>query len=219
MTSDQQHSPADNVKRFDDAAASWEDEPQRVALARRVAETIRQAIPLAPTLRVLEYGCGTGLLSRALSPSVKKILAVDTSPRMLEVLCRKAAEEGIDNIETLVHDLTRQPMAAKDFDLIMSSMTLHHISDIEALLPRFLATLKPGGYLAVADLLTEDGSFHEDSSGVAHHGIDPEAIRAILAKNGGRDIVAQEIHVIEKPRGKEAPPRRYPVFLAWCRKA
>ncbi len=209
---------SDNVKRFDDAAAEWEEKPQRVALARKVAEAIQQAIPLASTMQVLEYGCGTGMVSRALSPYVAKIIAVDTSPQMLEVLRQKAREETIDNIETLAHDLTKQPLLDKNFDLVMSSMTLHHIPDIDTLLQRLFTTLKPGGFLAVADLLTEDGSFHEDNRGVAHHGVDPKAVRAILAKNGGLDIGVHEIHLIEKPQ-KNGTKRGYPVFLAWCRKA
>jgi len=217
MTSDAEPLPADNVKRFDDAAADWEEKPQRVALARKVAEAIAQAIPLARAMRVLEYGCGTGLVSRALSPHVATILALDTSPRMLEVLRQKAREEKINNITALAHDLTRKTLPDGGFDLVMCSMTLHHIPDVEALLLRFFAALKPGGYLAVADLITEDGSFHEDNSGVAHHGIDPETVRAILAKNGGQNIAVQEIHRIEKPRGN-GTLRGYPVFLAWCRK-
>lgn len=209
---------SDNVKRFDDAAAEWEEKPQRVALAHKVAEAIKQAIPLVRTMQVLEYGCGTGMVARGLSPYVATIMAVDTSPQMLEVLRQKAGEEGIGNIETLAHDLTKQPLPDQNFDLVMSSMTLHHIADIEPLLQRFLATLKPGGYLAVADLVTEDGSFHEDNCGVAHHGVDPEAVQAILAKNGGQDIGVHEIHTIEKSQ-KNGTKRGYPVFLAWCRKA
>ena len=208
---------SENVKRFDAAAADWEEKPQRVALARKVAEAIKQAVPLASTMRVLEYGCGTGLISRALGPDVATILAVDTSPRMLEVLRKKAWEEGIGNIKTLAHDLSQKPLPDNDFDVVLSSMTLHHIPDVEALLDQFFAALKPGGSLAVADLATEDSSFHEDSSGVAHYGIDPDTIRAILAKNGGLDIVVREIHTIEKPQANGAL-RGYPVFLAWCRK-
>ena len=208
---------SDTVKRFDDAAADWEEKPQRVALARKVAEAIQQAIPLARTMQVLEYGCGTGMVSRAISPHVSKILAVDTSPRMLEVLRKKAEEENIGNIAILAHDLTLHPLPDKDFDLVMSSMTLHHIPNVESLLQQFFAVLKPGGFLAVADLVTEDGSFHDDNTGVAHHGINPETVRAILAKNQGQDIGVQEIHIMEKPRGNGAI-QKYPIFLAWCRK-
>jgi tRNA (cmo5U34)-methyltransferase len=219
MKSDPEQIPAENVKRFDDAAADWENNPQRVALACRVAEAIQQTIPLSGTMEVLEYGCGTGMVSRALSPHVAKIIAVDTSPQMLEVLHRKATEEKIGNIEPLVFDLTRKPLPNRHVDLVMSSMTLHHIPDFEALLQRFFAILKPGGYLAVADLVSEDGSFHEDNSGVAHHGINPKTVRTILQKNGGRNIGVQEIHAIEKPRESGTRRQMYPVFLAWCQKA
>ncbi|MBA3003901.1 MAG: class I SAM-dependent methyltransferase [Desulfurivibrio sp.] len=219
MTSDPEHIQADNVKRFDDAAADWEEKPQRVALARRVAEAIQQAIPLSGTMRVLEYGCGTGMVSRTLSPHVAYITAVDTSPQMLEVLGQKAREEKIANIEPLVHDLTSKPLPVNNFDLVMSSMTLHHIPDFKELLLQFFAALKPGGYLAVADLITEDGSFHEDNSGVAHYGINPEGIRSILTENGGLDITVQEIHTIEKQQEGDTTRRSYPIFLAWCRKA
>jgi ubiquinone/menaquinone biosynthesis C-methylase UbiE len=218
MPPDPKNPHTDNIKRFDDAAAQWEEKPQRVLLARKVAEAIRHAIPLTETMRILEYGCGTGMLSRSLSPQVKNILAVDTSPQMLEVLRQKAGAEKITNIETLSHDLSATPLPDNRFDLVMSSMTLHHIPDTETVLHRLFATLKPGGFLAVADLVTEDGSFHEDNTGVAHHGINPEAIRAILAKNGGRDISVQEIHAIEKPQGPGGKHRAYPIFLAWCKK-
>lgn len=219
MPLDPKQLPADNVKRFDDAAADWEEKPQRVALARRVAEAIEQVIPLACSMRVLEYGCGTGLISRALSPRVAKIIAVDTSPRMLEVLRQKAREEKIYNLETLVHDLTVNSLPEQGFDLVMSSMTLHHIPDFAALVHRFFAILKPGGYLALADLVTEDGSFHDDQRGVAHHGINPQAVLAILQENGGLDFGVREIHTIVKNQENKGQPRRYPVFLAWCRKA
>lgn len=219
MPLDPKQLPADNVKRFDDAAADWDEKPQRVALARRVAEAIEQVIPLTGSMRVLEYGCGTGLVSRALSPRVAKIIAVDTSPRMLEVLRQKAREEKIYNLETLVHDLTVNPLPEQDFDLVISSMTLHHIPDFAALVHRFFALLKPGGYLALADLVTEDGSFHEDQRGVAHHGINPQALLAILQENGGLDCGVQEIHTIVKNQENNDQPRRYPVFLVWCRKA
>ena len=139
------------------------------------------------------------------------------APLTLVSLAALVPKELEARIELLDEGIQRPDYEGKNFDLVLSSMTLHHISDVEALLHQFFATLKPGGYLAVTDLVMEDGSFHEDNSGVAHHGINPETVRAILAKNGGQDIGVQEIHTIEKPQGNGAK-RGYPVFLAWCRK-
>jgi 2-polyprenyl-3-methyl-5-hydroxy-6-metoxy-1,4-benzoquinol methylase len=53
------------TERFDQVAGSWDEDPGRVALARAVAEQIRQQVPLMPQMDVLDFGCGTGLLTLA----------------------------------------------------------------------------------------------------------------------------------------------------------
>ena len=50
---------------------------------------------------------------------------------------------------------------AGKFDLIFTQMVLHHVSDIETIINRLSQLLNPGGYLAVADLYEEDGSFYD----------------------------------------------------------
>ena len=58
------------------------------------------------------------------------------------------------------------------FDLIYTLMVLHHVGDVETIIRKFRGLLNPGGYLAIADLYSEDGSFHgEGFSG--HMGFDP----------------------------------------------
>ena len=57
-------------------------------------------------------------------------------------------------------------------DLIVSAMTLHHIAEISTLLCSLSRWLRSGGYLALADLDTEDGSFHQDLTDVHHFGLD-----------------------------------------------
>lgn len=204
--------PKSPANRFDQAAAAWDDKPQRVILARRVAEAIQSTLPLHNGMTALEYGCGTGLVCRALSPLLGQVTALDTSSNMLEQLQNRLDEEGIANISPLLHDLTEAPLADGPFDLIMSSMVLHHIADLPSLTARLLALLRPGGWLAIADLAPEDGSFHDDNTGVVHHGIDPDQLVRIFAAHGGVRAHSKEIHAMEKNG------RRYPIFLAWCEK-
>ncbi|MFW5841541.1 MAG: class I SAM-dependent methyltransferase, partial [Planctomycetota bacterium] len=71
--------------------------------------------------------------------------------------------------------------------------------------------LSPGGWLAVADLVAEDGSFHADQV-VPHHGFDPELLVGLLAEAGMKNVSARIVHEIVKPGG-EGLPRAYPVFL------
>jgi len=56
------------------------------------------------------------------------------------------------------------------FDLIFSAMALHHVQNTDALLDRFASLTAPGGWIALADLDTEDGTFHSGDSGPVHPG-------------------------------------------------
>jgi trans-aconitate methyltransferase len=94
------------------------------------------------------------------------------------------------------------------YDLIVSSMTLHHIADVPALFRRFVKHLHPGGQVALADLDEEDGTFHEDATGVHHHGFSREHIHGWLADAGFRQIRVETATVTAKEN------KDYPVFLA-----
>lgn len=83
---------------FDQAAASWDQEPRRVQLAQDVAQTV----PLSPDMHVLDFGCGTGLLSLLLLPRVGRLTGADTSMGMLEALKAKVAAQGLANLDTIL---------------------------------------------------------------------------------------------------------------------
>ena len=207
----------DNRSRFDEIAAQWDDSPMRAGIAAAVADAIAAAIPLDPHWRALEYGCGTGLVGARLAPRLGHLLATDLSPGMLAVLREKAAAAGLDRITTRVLDLTTMAPPEDRFDLIFSSMTLHHISDVRALVRTFDVMLVSGGWVALADLDAEDGSFHgPEVPGVAHHGFDRAQMERWLHEAGFTAVTFRTAHTVEKNRDGEA--RRYPVFLATARR-
>lgn len=214
MTSSAQN---ENLSRFDAIAAQWDDSPMRTEMARTVADAIAAAVPLQPQWRALEYGCGTGLVGLRLLPRLGHLLATDLSPGMLAVLSEKAHAAGVDKITTQVLDLTTNPPPAERFDLIFSSMALHHIPDVAALVRTFHSMLAPGGWVALADLDAEDGSFHSpDVPGVAHHGFDRKTVEGWLRTAGFTGIGIRTAHTIERER--EGEQRRYPIFLATGRR-
>ncbi|MDH5525599.1 MAG: class I SAM-dependent methyltransferase [Desulfobulbaceae bacterium] len=198
---------------FDHQAATWEDNPQRVTLARCVAQAISRAIPITPKMEAMEYGCGTGLVSRNLAPFVKQITAIDSSGAMLAILEQKAEEEKLANLKTVKMDFAQPQTLSQQFDLLFCSMTLHHIPDLDHLLTRFWSLLQPGGFLALADLEPEDGTFHEDNLGVARYGLDPLKLSNRLTEMGAINGKRQTIHTLSK-NGRE-----YPVFLVTCQKS
>lgn len=208
----------DNRSRFDSIAAQWDDSPMRTAMAAAVADAIATAVPLGPQWRGLEYGCGTGLVGLRLLPRMAHLLETDLSPGMLTVLREKAAAAGLTNIDTQVLDLTTTPPPAERFDLIFSSMALHHIPDVARLVRTFHSMLAPGGWVALADLDAEDGSFHgPDVPGVAHHGFDRRIIEEWLRAAGFAAVSVSTVHTVERERQGEQ--RRYPMFLATGRRS
>src|SRR5512134_1432292 len=147
---------------FDERAKDWDSDPDKVERAGVVANAIRNAIPLSNAMKALEYGCGTGLLSFALQSDLGQITLADTSQGMLDVLNQKIISAGVTNMHPVRLNLAADPLPAEQYDLTYSLMTLHHLHDVKNILLKFRDLLVPEGYLLVADLDQEDGSFHTD---------------------------------------------------------
>ena len=196
-----------STEHFDQAAANWDLTERRVLLAKAVAAAIAQRVALRPTLKVLDFGCGTGLVALELAGRVGSLSGADTSPEMLKALADKARAQGL-----AVGLLSLEPEGGGDlggpYDLIVSSMTLHHVADVPALFRRFLDHLRPGGRVALADLDEEDGGFHGDQLGVCHLGFPRPQIKRWLETAGYREVALDTATVTHKEG------RDYPVFLA-----
>lgn len=199
--------PLSNTNRFDEAAATWDKEARRVELARAIAGEIVSRTPLSRDMDVLDFGCGTGLLTLALQPLVRRVTGADTSAGMLEVLRQKLAAQGVSNVETVLLDPKAPLSVDSRFHLVVSSMALHHVADLGPLFERFHALLHPGGRVALADLDREDGTFHEDARGVHHLGFERGAIQSLLAEAGFTGLGTTTATVTKKEG------RDYPVFL------
>jgi cyclopropane fatty-acyl-phospholipid synthase-like methyltransferase len=191
---------------FDKRADTWDASDRRQALAEAVAQAIRERFSLTPKMHLMDFGAGTGLLARRLLPNVSTITAVDTSERMLEKL--REAVPGPGKIETVLGDVTAYECPGC-FDGIVSTMTMHHIRDTAALLRHLRSMLKPGGFLAVADLMPEDGTFHDHGNeGVHHFGFEEEALCKMAYEAGFSNVAYHHIHTVKKGNRRE-----YGIFL------
>lgn len=210
------HAMEQNQARFARVAAEWDANPGRVALARAVADAIRNAVPLRPDMNAMDFGAGTGLVTLGLLPYVDRLTAVDASGEMLRVLDEKLKALQIANVHTMLCESGKTPLPVGEFDLVVSSMVLHHIPDVPETLRRLRPCLRPGGWIALADLDSEDGTFHGDSTGVYHHGFDREGVCRWLRDAGFIDTASREAHRMVRsfPDGQT---RQYPVFLASAR--
>ena len=199
------------TNRFDQAARNWDKKTQRHRLARAVARAIL-GLPLKPGTRAMEYGCGTGLVALEIAPHVASLTCIDTSTGMLEVLGEKLRDTKTDNVHPLCLDLTQEPYSER-FDLIFCSMTLHHIPEPTPLIGRFTDLLAPDGFLAIADLDLEDGSFHgPNTPGVHHLGFDRRQLTATFVQTGLTDIHHETVFSFEKD-DEQGRRRSYSIFF------
>jgi ubiquinone/menaquinone biosynthesis C-methylase UbiE len=217
------------MNEFDQKASTWDDKPVRAERAQAVASVIQAEVPLTPHMTALEYGCGTGLLSFALQPHLGHITLADSSPGMLAVLRDKIATANIQNthaahdplrpsasLTPLQLDLLIDPLPTQRFQLIYTLMTLHHIPDTQRILRAFHDLLATPGYLCVADLDKEDGSFHtEEFHG--HLGFDREALAAQARQTGFHSVrFTTAFHMVKEIQGT---PKDFPIFLMIARKS
>lgn len=206
---------------FDAEAATWDSEPRRVALMKSIGEAVVREVRPTRSMRVLDYGCGTGLVSLYLLPHVGEVVGADNSEGMLEVLRGKITSSGLSNLRAMRLNLEEDEPPAERFDMVLTSMTLHHVGAIGRVLGAFYALLAPGGVVCIADLDTEPGTFHrrpETVESVRHHGFERAGLKRQLAAAGfvsARDVTATTI-VKTVASGEE---ESFPVFLIWAWKA
>ena len=196
------------MNRFDNVAQDWESKPSRVLIAKSSVDNIIETIDLKHDFKILDYGCGTGLIGFGLSNETNTVIGMDYSIGMVEKFNSKAKELGFTNISAIQHNINEQELPQNEFDLIAISMTLHHIKDTEMFIKKAKSALKNGGYLCINDLVKEDGTFHDEhkNEGVEHFGYDKEEL-CNLIKNNGFEIIEYKIVYTDHRNNKD-----YPIF-------
>ena len=178
---------------FDARAQEWDKNQRRRQTAQKVASAIKECLP-GGYYDILDFGCGTGLVSFELVDLAKSITGLDTSAKMVEEFNKKSDDPHIRAYQTRLEDLPGS------FDLIVSSMTFHHIEDIDTLIHNLAKKLRPEGFVCVADLVSEDGSFHSDNQGVHHFGFDPRRLAKTFERHGFVKRCSKIVHTIQKHR-------------------
>lgn len=201
--------------RFDDEAATWEDDPAHEKRQVAVARAIRAAVDLGPQMRAIEIGGGTGRLSILLADQVGSVVVTDPSAGMVQVARERIASAGLaDRLSAVRADLVTDPIAGT-YDVAWSSLALHHVHDVDGLLRSVAGLLVDGGRLAIADLDDDpDGAFHADKPGFdGHDGFDRDRLTEQLTGAGFTDIGFVDATTITKD------DREFGLFLCTATKA
>ena len=196
-------------QRFDDVAATWDDDPGHEKRQVAVAQAIKEAVNLSPRMRAVDIGGGTGRLSILLADLVGSVVVTDPSAGMVQVARERIEAAGLsDRLRAVQADLVTDRLDGT-YDVVWSSMALHHVQDLDGLLRSVAGLLAPGGRFLIADLDEDpDGAFHADKVDFdGHHGFDRQRLAEHLARAGFGDVGFVDATTIAKNH------REFGVFL------
>lgn len=173
-------------------AAGW-DSPDKINMTKKfLSEMLFNINPLSGW-KALEIGAGTGLVGLNVEPLVSKIVMVDTSESMLEVLKQKVYNHSkVEILHGEVFEYKQQ-----DIDFVFSAMAFHHLTDVEKTLQHLASITKPGAWVVVGDLVTEDGSFHGFEP-IPYRGFDTAVLSGQFVKAGFKVKLVKIYNVITR---------------------
>jgi ubiquinone/menaquinone biosynthesis C-methylase UbiE len=174
---------------FNTEAVKWDNE-NRTKRAKMVADEITKSIDIKEKYRALEFGCGTGLVSFNLKDKFEHITLIDTSEGMMKILNSKINDFKVNNMTPILTDINENSAVIGDkYDVIYTSMVLHHIEDIRTTLKNLYGMLNDNGYLCIAELVEDDGGFHRsDKDFNGHNGFKIDNLKKLLEELGYKNV-------------------------------
>lgn len=111
---------------------------------------------LLPPLVIADLGAGEGTLSLLLAQRAERVIAVDSSEKMVEYGVALAQRSEVKNLEYRLGDLEELPIASGEVDLVLMHQTLHHALQPQKAIEEAQRVLKPGGRIVILDLLKHE---------------------------------------------------------------
>ena len=202
------------MSEFDKVAAEWDKNKMHTDRSEAIANKLLPFLENKSLNTALEYGAGTGLLSFLLKDRFEEIILMDSSREMVNTANAKIAETGEKHMKAIFFDLEQDDYTGK-FDIIFTQMVLHHVDNVDLIFQKFNQLLTPEGIMAVADLYTEDGSFHGEGF-TGHLGFEPEQLKKLLLKNGFGQVTYETVFTIKKETQQGI--KEFPIFLIFAQK-
>ena len=178
---------------FDNTAKEW-DTPRRIERAKIISKEISRSLDNIKIKSAMEFGCGTGLISFNLVDKIKNLTLIDNSEEMIQVVNKKISDYDFQNIKSICDNIT--DMKINDtYDVIYSSMSLHHIVNVKKIIGKLYYLLNVNGVLCIVDLDEEDGRFHKNEEGFnGHNGFNQQWLKEVVEEVGFKNITSRTFY-------------------------
>lgn len=173
----------DAIDPWSKQAPTWDSNPGVVAYADAAFASLISAVPVGRDARVLDFGCGTGLLTERIAPIVQEVVAVDKSGAMIQML----ADKNLPNVRFGVaawtpNTIGADKLAANPFGLIVCSSVCAFLDDYPSTVAMLSELLEPGGYFVQWD-------WELDAGAVEQFGLSADGITQAI-QNAGLETVS-----------------------------
>ena len=148
---------------------------------------------------IADLGCGTGNVAELLAPIVRKVIAVDREPAMLDAARRRLA--AFRNIDFRRGDLEKLPLRSREADAALVFLVLHHLPDPAVAFVESARILKSRGALLIVDMVAHDREEYRHTMGHRHLGFDAREIERWARAAGLRDVSVQRLRPDTASRG------------------
>jgi ubiquinone/menaquinone biosynthesis C-methylase UbiE/biotin operon repressor len=166
---------------------------------------------LMPPMVIADLGAGEGAFALLLAQRAKKVIAVDTSAKMIEVGREQALRHGLDNVEYRLGDMEEIPIDSASIDLVFFSQSLHHALHPERAVSEAARILVPTGRIVILDLVKH--RFEEARELYADEwlGFSESELESMLEKSAFTQIQTSIVH-------KDPDPPHFQTLLAVANK-
>ena len=172
-------------------------------------------------IKVLDVGCGPGILTIALAPLVHEVVALDLTPEMIAQAKKRSDWLGLKNVRFEVGRAEELPFSDGYFDVVVTRLMLHHLLSPTSAVKEMTRVTRKGGLLVVADIVTSEKQAEAELHNALETLRDPSHVKALVELELDSLLNSEELKVVAKegwatsrrdegPRGSVLARRRQP---------
>lgn len=159
-----------------DRMAECYDSERRIDESAIITDAIRARLVGTENKRLIDYGCGTGLIGLDLADCFEEVILVDSSPKMVKEAQKKIDKNDLSNARALRADFSTQVPKDLQADYVILSLVLLHVEDFLGVLGALCNLVERGGHVIIVD-------FNENENVISdkvHNGFDQDELRKLF---------------------------------------